>query len=270
MHQIELGFRAFDPHELLPHALAARFGLFYEAGINVRLRDLTFAAETTVQVSCGAALLSRLRGEPLRILLVAAQTPLFWVYATEETSLRGKRVASYPAGSPPDLFTRMLLPDARLEPARDDAARIGLLLAGEVSAAIVSSAEAPVPLEQRGLRQVLAFGACLPVPTTGLAVSEELIARKPEAVTALTSALRRALAVIQSDRATVAETLCEVFRYDDESASRCAIAFATYFSPDGRIGHGRAETAISRVAIALETNTLPAHEVFGATALTGQ
>ena len=268
MHRLEVGFRAFDPHELLPHVLAARLDLYDEAGINVRLRDLTFAAETVVQVSCGAALLSRLQGEPLRIVLVAAQAPLFWVYASEETSLRGKRVAAYPAGSPPDLFTRMLLPDARLEPARDDAARIGLVLAGEVSAAIVSSAEAPVPLEQRGLRQLLAFYARLPIPTTGLAVSEELIARSPEAVTALTSALRRALAVIQSDRATVADTLREVFRYDDESASRCAIAFAAAFSPDGTIDHGRAETAISRVATALGTDTLPTHEVFGATALT--
>lgn len=168
---VELGFRAYDPHELLPHAVARRHRLYERAGVEVRLRDLTFGPDEALQVSCGAALLAALRGEERRILLVASRMPLFWL-AGRAPLTHGGVVASYPEGSPPALFARLLAgPGVTSVPARDDAARLGLVLDGSADAAVVSSAVPPARLEAAGLRELVAFAEALRVPTTGLAAT---------------------------------------------------------------------------------------------------
>lgn len=248
--QVELGFRAYDPHELLPHVLATRLGFYKREGVDVRLRDLTFDDRPALQVSCGAALFARIRGDPLQIALVACRRPLFWVVAREPgVKLENARIASYREGSPPAVFARMLLPSARLDPARDNDARIGLLLAGQVDGAVISSAEPPERLEELGLQTVLAFADVLNVPTTGLAVPESVLGRKE--VAAVASALRAALAFIQRDHDQVARALAENFRYDEASAEKWAHSHAGVFSADGTVARGEAKVAIELVAQAL-------------------
>ena len=247
---VELGFRAFDPHELLPHVLATRLGLYEREGLEVRLRDLTFDDRPSIQASCGAALLARLRGEPYRIVLVACTRPLFWIVTRSAgTRLEKARIASYPGGSPPDLFLRMLLPEARLEPARDNDARIGLLLTGQVDGAVVSSAEPLAALEQLGLRKALSFADLLLVPTTGLAVPESMLAR--DEVAALASALRQALSVIRAEKEQVVKALVDAFRYDVRSAERWADDHRRAFSSTGAMKRDQAAAALSQLSRAL-------------------
>ncbi|MGH3134727.1 MAG: hypothetical protein ACRDNY_13485 [Gaiellaceae bacterium] len=264
--QIELGFRAYDPHELLPHVLAARLGLYENAGVDVRLRDLTFTDTPAAQVSCGAALLARLHEAPLRIVLVACRRPLFWVVTRERGALLDTaRIASYPEGSPPALFVRMLLPSAQVEPARDNDARIGLLLADEVDGAVISSAEPPMRIEELGLHPALAFGDVLTLPTTGLAVPESMLDR--EEIAGVVGGLCAALAVIQRDHDQVAEALVENFRYDVASAEKWALSNAGAFSVNGTMSRGEAEAAIDLVAQALGVAAMSVDVVFETTAL---
>ena len=263
MRRVELGFKAFDVHELLPHAVAARLGFYGEAGVAVELADITFRPDEslswdTMQVSCGSALLSRLRGVPLTIVLVAAERPLFWLHGEE--TLGGARVATYPPPAPPALFLRVLLRrrgldpdrDVRLEVGRDDAARLGLLRAGEVRAALLSSALPP----DLGFPHVVAFADELQVPTTGLAVSDRLLEREPETAAAVAGALRRALAAIHDTPAVVAPIAAELFRPGAERIGRAA------FTRDGTMAESVAQAAIDLIAGELGLASVPAASAY--------
>lgn len=247
---VELGFRAYDPHELLPHVVATRLGLYEQVGVHVRLRDLTFDDRALPQVSCGAALLGRLRGEPLRIALVACRRPLFWVVTRHpRIPLESAHIASYPDGSPPALFARILLPAARFEPARDNDARVGLLVAGEVDGAVISSAQPWAALQRLGLHRALAFADALTVPTTGLAVPESMLPSGETA--ALTSALRKALAAMHEGEHVVG-ALVDAFRFDPSSAEHWARDNVRAFSPNGSIPRDEAAVAVALIAQAAD------------------
>lgn len=265
MH-LDLGFRAFDPHELLPHALAARLGLYDDNGVTVRLVDLTFSPDLDVQVSLGSALLARLAGADLRIALVASRHPLFWVYGRERRDPTDPlRVAGYPDGTPPAVFTRVVLPHAELVPARDSDTRLGLLLTGQVDAAVVSTAVPPDSLDRRGLHRLVALPEHLTVPTTGLAAPVPLLDTPP--LTAATTALQTALRVMHDDPDTVARTLVDVFRYDRTSAERAAAEYAGWYSPDGTVSTAEAAAALGTLADTTGTDAPAVDAVFADTSL---
>ncbi len=109
---VVLGFRAFDPHELLLHFLAERLGHYERMGLAVGLKDLTFTPEDKLEshifsTACGAALVGRAQGARRRVVLVATERPLFWMYARAGTTsieqLRGKRIATFPPASPQEI-----------------------------------------------------------------------------------------------------------------------------------------------------------------------
>ena len=154
MISVEIGFRAFDPHELLCHFIAHDQGYYEEEGLSPRLTDLTFVQPVPTgifHVACGSALLGRFAGEPYRVVLAAARGPMFRLVgrgsSTSVQALRGSVVASFPTGSPPDVFLRLFLHrtaltdgDVQFRAVRDDIARLGLLASGDAGAALVSSA----------------------------------------------------------------------------------------------------------------------------------
>ena len=79
--RVLLGFKAFDPHELLCHFVAAEGGLYSRHGIRVRLVDITFVPDAELpaelfQVSCGAALAGALQGNGQRVVFVATDRPM--------------------------------------------------------------------------------------------------------------------------------------------------------------------------------------------------
>ena len=229
MRPIRLGFRAFDPHELLCHFLAIDAGLYERP---VVLRDITFLADgelddCALQVSCGSAALAE---EPFRIALVASTRPLFWLVARRGTTLadiRHDRIAGYPAFAPPARFLRAVI-GAEAAPVRDDDARIGLLLAGEVDASLVSSGS-PLPrLAPLGVEPVLFLGDRLQLPTTGLAVLGD-----PAWLPGLVAAHRAALELVQRDDAAVRATLRRRFRFGRSEAAWFAEVAKATFSADG-------------------------------------
>lgn len=229
---IELGFKAFDPHELLCHFVAVDAAL-YDG--RVSLRDITFEADGEVdgaalQASCGSATLSPL---PYRILLVASRQPLFWLVArrgTSEEALDGAKIAGYPPFAPPARFLDTVIgaAGARIEPARDDVARVGLLVAGEVAAALVSAAM-PLPrLARLGLEPVFCIGDRITLPTTGLA---SLLV--DDRVKRVVTAHREALALVHAEPQRVVRILKRYFAFDAEEADWFAQIALTHFSLDG-------------------------------------
>lgn len=268
MRTIQIGFKAFDAHELLCHFLAGKTGAYDRAGLRVELVDTTFIPDEKLppelfQVSCGAALLSRLRGNPLRVIFAAAIRPMFWLYTASEasslTDLSGRRVATFPPIAPPWHFGRILCQRSAMDPekdltfvpARDDAARLGLLQTGAVSASVISSAVPPYEAQRRGFRSVVFFGDRITVSTTGLAVHTALLEREPALVASVVGAFRQGLEALQGDISMVNEVLEEFFHIAPAAIDSTAALYQTCFSKDGRLSGETAQAAIELMRGAL-------------------
>jgi NitT/TauT family transport system substrate-binding protein len=269
--EVELGFRAFDAHELLCHLVADRLGCYRDEGVEVRLADLTFRADDPLQVSCGSALLAALAGRPYKIVFVASARPLFWLVAARPaaiTGLAGARVATFPQGSPPWHLLRIVLRRAGLEPdrdvaampARDDAARLGLLRTGAVDAALVTSAAAPGEVARLGLTSVSFLGDELAVPTTGLAVHADFLAQRGDVVASIVRAQRRALGAIHGDDPAAAAVLSELAG-DERAAAALHDVVRRCFSRDGTIASAEAETAVELLRAELRLDAAPSGAV---------
>jgi hypothetical protein len=249
MVDVNLGFKAFDLHELLCHFVAERAGLYEAGNIRVRLLDTTFLIKEELpdvyfQVACGAALAEWLQGAALNVVLAATDRPMFWLYGGESTrrleDIRGKSIASFPDAAPPALFLRSVLERAgigpeevRLHQARDDIARLGLLASGHVEAALVSSAFPPPAVAERGIKPLLMLGDQIRVPTTGLAVATRLREEQPELVAAMVAIHARALELIHTDDGTLKAVLAETFRIAADAMEGCCELVRHCFTPAG-------------------------------------
>lgn len=257
---ISLGFRAFDIHELLVHAVARESGHYREGGLHVTLRDLTFLPEETdFTVACGAALMGWAKGARQKIVFVATDFPMFWLHAAPEIAdvarLRGARIASYPAAAPPELFHRAMLrkhgldpeKDVVVEATRDDAARLGLLKSGDVAAAVLSSATPPPMVQALGFRTLAFFGDEIRVPTTGLAVSEQYWKRDPEAVARMCQALAQAIDTLRNSPQQVIPVITKFFCQPAVIAQQTYELLRNYFTKDGRAAPAAIQTAMEMV-----------------------
>lgn len=259
-----LGFKAFDLHELLLHFVAERQGHYQREGLAVRLRDITFTPEEKLEshvfsVACGSTLLGRMAGARRKVVLVATEHPMFWIYAragiTKLEHLRGTRTATYPPASPPWLLHRAILSrrglnpdrDVQLEAARDDAARLGLLRSGNVEAAVLSSAVPPAKAQSLGLARVAFFGSEIRIPTTGLAVSEEIIREQPALVRRMVAALRSSLRSVHESPGEVLPALELLLDGGREIAEKTYEAVRACFTENGRASAEARKAAIELV-----------------------
>jgi hypothetical protein len=247
--RVRLGFRAFDPHELLVHFVAERAGLYREAALVVELVDLR-ASETPCDASCacGAALFQALERAPVEILVIASAGPLFWLYSRgpelHRAGLSGARIASYPPSAPPARFLKLALDEGvTYVPARDDAARLALVDQGEADCALLSSATPPGRVPD-GLAPLFCLADRVPVPSTGVAA---LRPRHP-AVERLVEAHRQALAQLARDPPLGKATVREAFGFSQSEATWALEQTARHFTADGRISVARIEAALRAVA----------------------
>lgn len=235
---VTCGIRAFDPHELLCHAVAERAGYYADEGLTVRLRDTSFTPDADlpetsyVQVACGAAALGRKGGHPWKVVFAGVDRPLFWVYGTVP-NLVGARIAGYPPGSPPDVLLREALGPVEVEivPGASDAIRLGLARSGSVDAAVLSSA-VPPPAD---LEMLLFVGDHVRAVTTGVAVHEQALADDRALVEAVVRAHTRALGAIHARADDVAAVMVEVFGLDRGRLDE----LEPWFTRDGRADTAR-------------------------------
>ena len=268
MRTIQLGFKAFDPHELLCHFVASKAGLYEQADLRVELIDITFTPDAelppeTFQVSCGAALVTALKDLSQRVVFVATDRPMFWLYASNEiptiSDLKGHKIATYPVIAPPAQLARILLrqaglngdTDVELAPARDDTARLGLLRSGSVAAALLSSAVPQPRVEELGFRTLAFVGDSIRVPTTGLAVHETMLNRDPELVGTVARVLNHGLDILNNDSELVGTELYEYFDVPADLVEPTTRLLVDKFTANGRTEPAIAQGAIDRMREAL-------------------
>ena len=274
MTTVQVGFKAFDPHELLCHFIAVNAGLYKRENIDVELIDISFIADTELpshvcQVSCGAALGSALRGIPQRILFVATDKPMFWIYSNNEIKslgeLAGSKIATFPAIAPPYHLANIILKksginverDVVLLSARDDVARFGLLASGNVDAAVISSIIAPAKIKQTGMNLLCFFGDKIRIPTTGLAVDQSYLEKETELINTLVNILKHSLSIIHEDPNSVARVLKEYFDVEDSIKMETAELLQNYYTEDGRTTREIAQNEINTLCKSLSISTVP-------------
>jgi len=269
---VQLGFKAFDAHELLCHFVAEEAGLYKRHRLQIRLTDITFANDADLpqdmyQVSCGAALSSALQGASQQIVFVATDKPMFWLYASRHIDslkdLKNKHLATFPAIAPPGHLANIILQtagvdpetDIALSPCRDDVARFGLLKTGGADAAVISSAISPMTVEKAGFRELCFFGDMLRIPTTGLAAHETQLQRNAGLVETLVAVLRESLQLLHSDPGLVAYILHHYFDVPADISDETAATYERLFTHDGKTKPEIAQQAVDSLCRSLRIDT---------------
>ncbi len=280
MAAVTLGFKAFDPHELLCHFVAVRSGLYTKNQLQVELVDITFIPETELpvhwfQASCGAALASAVKGIPQRVVFVAVDKPMFWIYASHGiknvAELKNKRLATFPAIAPPHYLANIIMTRAGLKVAtevslhcaRDDTARLGLLKGGYVDAAVISSALAPAKLTGLGFTTLCFFGDEIRIPTTGLGVGQDYLDKEFELTRLLVGTHKESLLLIHHDPVLVGRVLQEYFDVTQEHADATARFYQSCYTKDGKTTAGIARAAIDGLSKSLNVSTpIPWQQIY--------
>jgi ABC-type nitrate/sulfonate/bicarbonate transport system substrate-binding protein len=271
MAAVTLGFKAFDAHELLCHFVAVKSGLYKKNKLQVDLVDITFVPETELpkhwfQASCGAALASAVKGITQRVVFVAADKPMFWIYARpgvkDLAELKNKRLATFPASAPPHHLANIVMTRAGLDvstevslhSARDDTARLGLLQGGYVDAAVISSALAPGKLTQRGFNTLCFFGDEIRIPTTGLAIDQAYLDKEFELTRTLLGIHKESLLLIHNDTVLLGRVLQEYFDVAKEHADATARLYQSCYTQDGKTTGDIAQAAINSLSKSLNVS----------------
>lgn len=262
MTSIYLAFKAFDVHELLCHAIAESAGLYADAGLSVTLLDSTFVPdealpENTFHAACGAALASFLSGHRRKVIFIACDKPMFWLYGRAGIDsleqLGQARVATFPEAAPPAHFLRKFLDDAGIAPgllpSRDDTARLALLTSGSVEAALLSSLYLPHEVEARGPQRLAFIGESLRLPSTGLAVSCELNEEQPELVAQMVNIYQQAMKYVYDDNdAVLRSVLVEAFGMAADGLDKAVQVIRDCYNPFGYSYDSLLHTAVDGMA----------------------
>ena len=276
MKEIYLGFKAYDVHELLCHAIAEAGGMYASAGITAKLIDTTFLPEdaipiNTFHVACGAALGDFLSGLNRRVLYVACDRPMFWLYGRAGVDrieqLSTGQVATFPTIAPPAKFLQKLFenegiaPD--LLPSRDDIARLSLLVSGSVDAALLSSLFTPAEVVQRGCNQLAFIGENLRLPSSGLAVSGDFLSRQAGLVTSMVDIYQQAMKIIfDDDQTLLRKVLASDFRMPPAELDQTVQIIRNCYNPLGYSSDSLLQSAVDNVAKAMNVETRPADELY--------
>lgn len=280
MTTITLGFKAFDAHELLCHFVALKAGLYQKNQLQVDLVDITFIAETELpghwfQASCGAALASAVKGIPQRVVFVAVDKPMFWIYARSGiksvAELKNKRLATFPAIAPPHHLANIIMTRAglnvatevSLHSARDDTARLGLLKGGYVDAAVISSALAPAKLTALGFNSLCFFGDEIRIPTTGLGVDQDYLDKEFELARLLADTHKASLLLIHNDPVLVGQVLQQYFDVAQEHTEATARFYQSCYTKDGKTTADIAQSAINGLSKSLSVSiSIPWQQIY--------
>ena len=276
MNAVHLGFKAYDVHELLCHAVASVAGYYDQESLSVGLIDTTFVPdealpENTLHVACGAAVSSFISGAKRRVVFVACDRPMFWLYAQPEfQSVEGLgqgRIATFPDAAPPSKFLQNLLRAAGvapgLLPSRDDVARLGLLRSKSVDAALLGSHFLPSEVERTGARQIAFVGDKLRLPSTGLAVSGDMYEQQPRLVATMVAVYQRAMkAIFDEDQTLLRRALVEWFGKNEDCLDQVVAVIRDCYNPFGYSYDSILQPAVDGMAAAMGLATRDCAELY--------
>jgi hypothetical protein len=276
MREINLGFKAYDVHELLCHGIAETGGLYASAGISVKLLDTTFLPdealpENTFHAACGAALASFLSGQKRKVVFVACDRPMFWLYGRPGVDsigqLAGGRVATFPETSPPARFLQGFLKKEGISPGllpcRDDVARLAMLTSASVDGALLSSYFTPAEVQARGCKLLGSIGDSLRLPSTGLAVSKDLFEEQPDLVADMVGVYQQAMKwVFDDDQQLLRKALVDRFSIPENCLEAAVDVIRANYNPFGYSYDNLLQSAVDNMAAGMGLATRKPGELY--------
>jgi ABC-type nitrate/sulfonate/bicarbonate transport system substrate-binding protein len=276
MKQVYLAYKAYDIHELLCHAIADAAGLYAAADLSVTLMDTTFTPdealpENTFHVACGATLASFLSGQPSKVVFVACDRPMFWLYGRpgidSVDSLAQARVATFLNSTPPAKFLKKYLEQSGIAPGmlpcRDDASRLGLLSSCSVDGALISSHYLPYEVEARGAKQLALLGDSIRLPSTGLAVSSELQNENPQLVADMVNVYQEAMKLVfDDDQGVLRRVLQDYFGKTPEGLDAAVNIIRHCYNPFGFSYDSVLQPAVDGMAANMHLSSRPCGELY--------
>ena len=276
MTDIYLGFRAFDVHELLCHGIAEVGGFYADAGLSVKLLDTTFMPdgalpENTFHAACGAALASFLSGRKRKVVFVACDRPMFWLYGRPGIDsidqLKQGRVATFPDPAPPSRFLQVVLKEAGvapgLLPSRDDVARLALLKSGSVDAALLSSHFLPAEVERQSCKMLAFVGEKLRLPSTGLAVSKDMFDAQPGLVASMVGVYQQAMkSVFDDDQSLLRKVLLQSFAKSEQGLDQAVQVIRDCYNPFGYSYDNLLQPAMDNMAAGMGLSSRASGELY--------
>jgi hypothetical protein len=276
MTNVCLAYKAYDIHELLCHAIADAAGLYASAGLSVTLLDSTFTPddafpENTFHAACGAAMASFLAGEQRKVVFVACDRPMFWLYGRAGidavTQLARARVATFPDVAPPSKLLQKFLHESGvapgLLPCRDDTSRLGLLSCSSVDGALISSNYLPHEVEARGAGMLAFLGDSLRLPSTGLAVASELQRANPQLVARMVNVYQQAMKrVFDQDQSILRGVLQASFAKGPDGLDSAIQVIRHCYNPSGVSEDNVLQGAIDGLAAGMGLASRPYGELY--------
>ncbi len=249
--------------------------MYASQGLSVELLDTTFVPDealpdNTFHTSCDAALNSFLGGKKRKVIFVACDKPMFWLYGGPDintvSDLGQARLASFPDSTAPAQFLSKILGDnnasCSLLPCRDDIARLGLLTSGSVKGALLSSLYLPHEMASHGLNTLAFIGEDLRLPSTGLAVSNEMYEREPQLIATMTETFQLAMKAIFDDDELLSHVLQETFSMNIEHLGQAIETIRQCYNPFGFSYENLLQDAVDSMAESQGLNSRPAAELY--------
>lgn len=284
METIDLTYVGRGIHEELIAYVADQEGFYADEGVHVAIRDgIRWDAQRLRQgatIGLGRALLSRLTdGIDWTVVSVNTHRPLFWFLGGPEVTsmdaLRGRRLAVHAPHTAPGCIARIVLRSHDIDPDRDvrcvirapgDYSRdLRQLRTGDIDAAYVGSTLSPEQIAEEEGFQVLAWvGDHFQIPTVGVAVDPSRIPLDDPGLQALVRANTRALETINETPDLAVDYISWFLpRLTRTEAAQFYERYVhPYFTRDGHVDLGVAETAVSAVADELEVAAIPPEAIY--------
>jgi NitT/TauT family transport system substrate-binding protein len=219
--RIRIGYSALSL-SFLPHLVAQDAGVFQKRGLAIELIQMAgpiqIAALAAGEIDFGAAvspaLFAAVRGLPLRGVMIAVKTPLFYIVADPRTKriedLLGKKVAVDTVGALQYIAAKAIFKKKGVNPDQMSYIQTGsvsnsvaALNSGAVDAALLSIPN-NVIMTQKGFNQLAStVDAGVNFPPAGLMVHTNKLQKEPVQIKRVIEALLDSLALIEADSVRV-------------------------------------------------------------------
>jgi NitT/TauT family transport system substrate-binding protein len=219
--KIRIGYSALSL-SFLPHLVAQDAGVFQKRGLAVELIQMAgpiqvaglAAGEIDFGAAVSPALFAAVRGLPLRGVMIAVKTPLFYVVADRRTKriedLLGKKVAVDTVGALQYIAAKAIFKKKGVNPDQMSYIQTGsvsnsvaALNSGAVDAALLSIPN-NVIMTQKGFNQLAStVDAGVNFPPAGLTVHANKLQKEPAQIKTVIEALLDSLALIEADSVRV-------------------------------------------------------------------
>ena len=150
-----------------------------------------------------------------------------------------------------------------LLPSRDDVARLALVSSGSVDAALLSSCYMPAEVAQRGCKPLAFVGENLRLPSTGLAVSNELFEAETELVADMVQVYQQAMKwVFDDDQALLHSVLMDMFSMPAETLDETVQVIRDCYNPFGYSYDNLLQSAVDNMAAGMGLSSRVSGELY--------